>query len=297
MSWKYTIISPSCARDQAEDILQEMCHTTCSFENDPEGKTWCVEGYCEQEPALTDLQQIDTKLALIEGLHASTQPFKFKPVTYSKVPETNWLLENLSQFPPITVGNYYIYGSHLSGSLPQDKITIEINAATAFGSGEHETTSGCLEALDDLKKHGHSFDTFLDVGCGSGILALAMAKTWGKKVIGVDNDPECVRVSQENAQLNNCNELTHFFHSEGFSQVFKQSGIQQFDIITANILAQPLHDMAQDVVNHLNSGGFLILSGLLDNQANWVLEPYLRHGLHLFKKTTFKDWAVLILKK
>lgn len=218
------------------------------------------------------------------------------PLMVEELPEIDWLEATWQNFPPRQVGRYYVYGSHTTPEPPEGSISLQVNAATAFGSGEHETTTGCLLTLDDLATNGALFHKPLDMGCGSGILAIAVAKTWGVPVMAADNDPEAVRVATYNAVLNGCAFLLKAYVSDGFenSEIYGE-GI--YDLIVANILATPLIDMAQPLSQSLASGGIVILSGLLSRHREDVIKAYNQNGISLVSHRTLNDWETLLLKK
>lgn len=203
--------------------------------------------------------------------------------------DKNWLLECYQSFQPITIGKYYIYGSHITDELPTDKIALQIDAATAFGTGEHQTTHGCLEALNNLD---FIPEKVIDVGCGSGILAMAYAKTFNKPVDAVDIDPESVRVATLNAQTNCLSDLMTVWESNGYQDI-----PQQYDLILCNILARPLMDMASDLKAHLKKGGQAILSGFLTRQERWVLKAHTDIGLQFVRRYRIKGWSTLVVQK
>src|SRR5207245_1702667 len=188
----------------------------------------------------------------------------------------DWITAVYRGLPPLTIGRFYIYGSHVQETLPQGLLPLKVDAATAFGSGQHESTEGCLKALSLLAEK-QSFTSPLDMGCGSGILALAMARLWRVQVLACDNDPEAVRVTGENARLNHLDAFIETHVSEGFSALKNKN----FNIITANILAGPLCQMAGDAVKSLNPGGFIILAGLLNRQAEDIVDTYRNTGAKL----------------
>jgi ribosomal protein L11 methyltransferase len=216
----------------------------------------------------------------------------FPEINAGPLPQKDWVSAVYRDFPPLTIGRFYIYGSHVQGGPPENLVPLRIDAATAFGSGQHESTEGCLKALGLLSEQ-HSFQHPLDMGCGSGILALAMASLWKCPVLACDNDPEAVRVTQENAQINKLENLIESFVSEGFDEVKGKT----FDIITANILAGPLCQMAGEAVRALAPEGFIILAGLLNRQAEDVIDAYRSAGAKLFDQLFIGDWSTLILRK
>jgi ribosomal protein L11 methyltransferase len=205
----------------------------------------------------------------------------------------DWVSEVERGFPPLNIGRFYVHGSHIKDQVPCGKIGLEINAGIAFGSGEHSTTSGCLLALGILAKK-RNFLRPLDVGCGSGILALAMAKLWRVPVAGTDIDPVSVAVSIENARKNHVHGLTRFAVSDGYGAgLVRQHG--PYDLITANILARPLVDMAPDLAKNLAIGGIAVLSGLLVRQERMVLSAHRAQGLRLISRINKNGWSTLIL--
>ena len=243
---------------------------------------WEIQLIFETEP---DHEQIRKILKS----SAEKQHIKAPILRLKKLPDINWLEASYRGFPPIEVGKYYIYGSHITDTPPADKIALKIDAATAFGTGEHQTTHGCLQALTDLTNPPK---TVLDVGCGSGILAMAFAKTYHQAVDAVDIDPESVRVTQENIQNNGLEKLVSVWQSDGYKKVTKQ-----YDLIFCNILAKPLIDMAKDLVRHLNKNGIAILSGFLLNQENWVQKAHEDAALTLVRTYRINGWSTLVMKK
>lgn len=213
-------------------------------------------------------------------------------LTESSLTDKDWMTAVYRDFPPLTIGRFYIYGCHIQEAPPTDLIPLHIEAATAFGSGQHESTEGCLKALTFLEAQ-QSFTRPLDMGCGSGILAIGMALLWKVPVTACDNDPEAVRVTLENGHKNDVKQLMHAEVSEGFTALQNKT----FDIITANILAGPLCQMAEDVKRALMPGGFVVLSGLLNRQAEDVIDAYRSVGIKLFNQIFVGDWSTLIMRK
>lgn len=260
------------------------------IETGEEKDKWILEAICEQEPNAN-------LLSLLWQNAASATEEEAPAYTVSALPDRNWLKENLSRFKPVSVGRYYIYGSHIKEAPPEDKISLCIDAATAFGSGEHQTTKGCLLALDDLA-NDESFQPqkILDMGCGSGILSLAAAKTYHKPILAVDIDEESVRVTTESALRN---QVTDYITAE-VGDGYKKGSVTKnacYDLIFANILAKPLVSMAQDLQKHLSDGGVAVLSGMLTEQEEWVLEAHCQQGLKLKKRYQIDEWSTLIVGK
>lgn len=212
------------------------------------------------------------------------------PIHIEILPDKDWLKENRKQFPPLRVGKFFIYSIHADVTPPKDTINLEIEASIAFGSGEHETTQGCLMGLEFLKRD-RQFKAALDMGCGSGILAMAIARLWNIPVLACDFDPSAVITTVENAVKNNTPTVSALL-SDGYEKVH-----QSFDLIMANILAGPLIDMAPDLERTLTPGGNAILSGMLESQATKVLKAHTDNGLVCTHRFDIKNWTTLILEK
>lgn len=243
---------------------------------------WELQALFEGRPDNKNVQQILKSAADATGIPVPT-------LQISPLPNKDWLRECYKSFPPIVIGKYYIYGSHITGIPPADKIALKIDAATAFGTGEHQTTHGCLAALNNLDFEPKSM---IDIGCGSGILAMACAKTFQKPVDAVDIDPESVRIAVQNAKTNHLSHLIHIWESTGYSAVLKK-----YDLILCNILARPLIEMAPELKEHLLPGGQAILSGFLTRQERWVLKAHTDTGLKLIRRYRIKGWSTLVIKK
>ncbi len=226
------------------------------------------------------------------GLNISA--FKYK---IEELIDRDWLAESYRALPPFTVGSFFIYGSHYDGAKPEGQIPLLIEAATAFGSGEHGTTSCCMLAIEHVKNTGFQPKNILDMGCGSGILAAAAAKLWPDiPVFAADNDPECIRVTNHHLAQNNIGNV-HAYVSEGYdpaSPVWKDA---PYDFIIANILAGPLIDMAVEQSKAVAPGGYLILSGTLQEQAERVLSAYTPHGFSTAAEFPGDEWMTLLLHK
>jgi len=218
------------------------------------------------------------------------------PYTATPVEQKDWLLAVHEDFPPVTIGGFYVYGSHVDGEKPAGLIPLHIDAATAFGSGEHETTQGCMLALEDLKS-GHDFKNGLDMGCGSGILAVAMVKLWPQmKLTAVDIDPESTVVTLRHAALNGTLSAVQAETGDGYAAPSVEKN-GPFDVIVANILAGPLVAMAGDLEKNLKPGGFCILSGLLRRQMQEVAAAHKARGLVLEGRKELGEWQVLVFRK
>jgi len=213
-------------------------------------------------------------------------------VVCEKLAPRDWVAENLKDFPAIDEGRFYIYASHIEERPLPGRIPMRIDPGAAFGTGTHATTSGCLQALEKLGRK-HDFKKPLDVGCGSGILAIAMAKLWHIEVLGTDIDPVAVKVAKRNAGLNQVARLLNFQAGPGFAPIAKQD---RFDLIVANILARPLRKIAPDLGRHLSPGGHVVLSGLIVRDERFVVAAYLAQGLKLKSRIVRDGWLTLVLQ-
>ncbi len=211
---------------------------------------------------------------------------------------TNWLLQSYQQFPPLDIDRFFIYGSHYDGNIPAKKIALQIDAATAFGSGEHGTTKGCLELLSWLKTSQNiKPKSILDMGTGSGILALAAYELWRKPTLAIDNDKESVKVACRHRKMNDIpsgDAGVICAYGDGFAARKVKQGAP-FDLIIANILAAPLIEMAHIAAPCLSPKGYMLLSGILKTQAAAVKRAYREQGLKPIKMITRGDWVTMVL--
>ena len=209
--------------------------------------------------------------------------------------EEDWLARVRSDFPPLRIGRVFLHGSHYSPRNGEGPVRLLIDAGLAFGSGEHQTTRGCLLGLQDLSRHVQA-PRILDMGCGSGILSLAAARLWRGRVVSVDIDPEAVRVTRANARLNGVSPHIVAGAGNGYgAPVMARQG--DFDLIVSNILAKPLRRMAPDLARRLKPGGHAVLSGLLRRQGAAVIAAHRAQGLHLVKRYPIGDWQTLVMRK
>ncbi len=220
------------------------------------------------------------------------------PFIIADVPDVNWLEESYRQFPPFSIGPFFIFGSHFDGRTPKGKIPLQIDAATAFGSGEHGTTRGCLEALAKLHAGGFKPKRILDMGTGSGILAIAAYKLWKKPVLAIDIDKEATRMACHHRKINGIaagERGVMCATGDGFAA--RQLGATTYELIIANILAGPLVSMAPDLAARTKSGGMTLLSGLLISQESDILATYRANGFGAPRRITHGEWRTLLLNK
>jgi len=218
--------------------------------------------------------------------------------TWAELPEKDWVAENQRSFQPFKVGPFWVHPSHRRAGVPAGLLPIEIDAGLAFGTGTHATTRGCLEMLATLDPA--ETPNAVDVGCGSGILAIAMAKLWQRPVLGGDNDPQAVEVAIENAARNGVAPLCCFVISLGL-EAPELAGRAPYDLVVANILAGPLIELAEPFDAATRPGGRLLLSGLLVEQAEMIVAAYKSRGFvverHIDLETGGAAWRTLLLRK
>ncbi|MEO8114201.1 MAG: 50S ribosomal protein L11 methyltransferase [Phenylobacterium sp.] len=210
-----------------------------------------------------------------------------------KLADADWLAMALSGLPPVRAGRFFVYGAHDRGLAPASTVNLRIEAGAAFGTGHHGTTVGCLAAFDDLLK-ARGFRKVLDVGCGTGVLAIAAARAGARVALGTDIDAPSVRIANENAALNRA--PARFVHASGLDDR-RVRGHGPYDLVFANILAPPLVALAQDIKGALAPGGVAILSGLLRTQQRRVLAAYASRGFRLVRRLHRDAWATLVLRR
>lgn len=210
--------------------------------------------------------------------------------------DIDWVAEYQKDTQPIEAGRFFVYPSHYDGALPSERTAIQMDAAGAFGTGDHETTYGCLLAIEALRNQGLTPQSSFDLGCGTGILAIAMAMVWpDAKIFASDIDPVAVATARENMILNNVQDHVAVIESVGWAaeEITRQS---PFDLITANILAAPLMEMADEMRCGVTDEGMVVLSGILTTQAGHVSDRYIEAGFSLSRRMDEGDWAVLLMQ-
>lgn len=209
----------------------------------------------------------------------------------------NWLTENVIKFPPFEIGEFLIYGIHEASCPKTDKIPVQVYAATAFGS-EHQTTKMCLTAISQLKNLIPTPDKILDMGTGSGILSIASAKIWNNipQIISADIDSESVDVTQNNSITNNVETTITAILSDGYTNPTIKDNAP-YNLILANILANPLKMMIKDAYNCLEKNGFYLISGFIENQKQDILEHHTSQGFKVVKTYQTDNWCAALLQK
>ena len=280
------IVADIDAAQRVTAVLDDACGAVSAFEL-ASGGGWRVEGFATTSPPI-DL--LEATLAVAWTGRADAVP----ALACERVPARDWLATSEASFPPLMIGRYFVHGSHHRGALPAGRIGLRIDAATAFGTGEHATTRGCLLALDALARRGRR-RRVLDMGTGTGILAIAAAKTWRRPVEARDSDHEAVRVAGVNAARNGVGALVVARRSDGYLA----RGVigRRFDLVFANILARPLIRMAPRLARALAPGGVAVLSGLLARQERAVLAAHRAQRLMLRRRIAHEGWHTLMVAK
>jgi len=214
-------------------------------------------------------------------------------ITFDTIEAQDWVQASLDNLVPVPAGRFLVHGQHDRARIPPNKLGIEIEAALAFGTGHHGTTRGCLLLLDHVLKAQRP-RRVLDLGTGTAVLAIAAAKALHGAVLASDIDPASVSVARDNARLNGVGNLVQVIHATGFSapEFAKHA---PFDLVLANILANPLRQLAQPMLQHLAPGALVILSGLLNHQAMSVVAAYRARGLVPLRHLKIEGWSSLLL--
>ena len=251
------------------------------FEMEDGSGLWEVGGYFTEAPDRAGL-------ALLEALHGA------KPFTVSELPETDWVAHVKRELAPVEAGRFFVYGSHDADKVPEGVEPLLIEAAMAFGTGHHGTTLGCLRALDRLAGEGFHGRNVADIGCGTAVLAMAAARIWPETVLASDIDQVAVEVAETNVKSNGLEGRVRCVEAAGFDHP-ELLAAAPFDLIFANILKGPLVALAPEMAERLQPGGFAILSGILNEQADEVIGHYARFGINLVSRDEIGDWTTLLL--
>jgi ribosomal protein L11 methyltransferase len=287
--------------DALAETLDPDRAVVAAFETDP--GIWLAEIYFLREPDRTAIHD------LVAGI---VGPSVARALVYSTVAAKDWVAASLAALKPVPAGRFMIHGAHDRTHIPPSRIAIEIEAALAFGTGHHGTTRGCLLALDGLvkqkkptpRRHSRMPSAItrrapaevLDVGTGTGILAIAAARALHARVRASDIDFSAIAVARENAHANRAGALIEFVHADGLADRRIGAGAR-YDLVFANILLPPLRRMAAAIADVVAPGGHVILSGLLDSQAAAALASYRAQDLALEKRLSLEGWTTLVLRR
>ena len=270
--------------DVLTEIFFEGQAAIAAFER-PDGR-WDVTVHFADPPDQALLRELVTNAADAEVASG---------IVFDTLKAKDWVKASLEDLVPVPAGRFVVHGHHDRDRVAPNKLGIEIEAALAFGTGHHGTTRGCLLLLDHVLKAWRP-RRVLDLGTGTGVLAIAAAKALQENVLASDIDPLSVQVARENARLNVSGHLVQAIRATGFSAPqFAQSG--PFDLVLANILANPLRQLAGPMARHLAPSALVILSGLLNHQAPAVIAAYRARGLVPLKHLRIEGWSSLLLRR
>ena len=253
------------------------------FELEDGSGFWEVGAYFSEQPS-------DVSLAL---LAAAFQAEEFK---ISELPQIDWVSKVQRSLRPVIAGRFFVYGSHDSGKVPSNCEPLLIEASMAFGTGHHGTTKGCLLALEQIIKDGFYAKNVIDVGCSTAVLAMAAARVFSANIIASDVDPVAFSVAKTNVLANGLDKSIRCFEASGFSHDQIKT-IKSFDLIFANILMTPLLSLATDISRYSSSDGYVVLSGILSEQAELVINKYTNVGFSLSRQIEIGEWVTLIFCK
>jgi ribosomal protein L11 methyltransferase len=274
------------ALEAYEAALENACETVGFFRNHDTG-IWRVEGVKQIGVNEAELASSLAVAAIMTG--------ESPVLERSPTQADGWLARTYASFPEQMIGrSFAVRGTHLTGPRTPNRITLTLDAGLAFGTGEHGSTRGCLVALETVACGCPQ--RILDMGTGSGILAMAAANLLNRPVLATDIEPWAVRVAAENAGLNGVAHLVTARLADGWRDPFVRAH-GPYDLVFANILARPLCLMARDLALNLAPGGTAILAGLLANQARWVLSAHRAQGLRLERMLPQGPWTTIVVRK
>lgn len=253
------------------------------FELEDGSGLWEVGGYFAGAPD-------ETALALLAAA------FGARDFVVSELPDTDWVAHVRRELAPVEAGRFFVHGSHDADKVPAGTVPLLIDAAMAFGTGHHGTTLGCLRALDRLAGRGFTAGRVADIGCGTAVLAMAAARIWPADVIAGDIDAVAVDVALANLRANGIDGALTCVEAAGFGHPELRARAP-YDLIFANILKGPLLALAPEISGNLRPGGFAILSGILNEQADEVVGVYAQTGTNLVDAEEIGDWKTLVLQQ
>lgn len=283
-------LSATLTKEQAYALVDavmerdDLALTASAHEIEETGE-WVFEATCDSPPNVDAFTELATQVL------GGAVDFSIEEID----PEINWVARSLEGLAPVIAGGFYVYGSHETGPIPDGLTPMKIDAAQAFGTGHHETTTGCLEAIQILLERTTP-KASVDIGTGTGVLAIALAKRLGGKILATDIDPIAVTTTIENARENGVGENIDAIEATGLEHG-EISARAPYDLIVANILAGPLTELAPGMGGIAQSGGTAILSGILNTQADGVIAAYELAGFHLIEHLKRKEWTTLVLEK
>ena len=273
---------------RAVDVLNESLdddHAAVAAYERPDGR-WEISLHFAAAPDQGAVRELITLAAGDDVARA---------VAFDTVEARDWVAASLADLAPVPAGRFVVHGRHDRVRIAANRVGIEIEAALAFGTGHHGTTRGCLLLLGEVLR-AHAPRRVLDLGTGTGVLAIAAAKALRRGVLASDIDPVSVRVARDNARLNGVGNLVEAIQASGFSAP-QFASRAPFDLVLANILANPLRQLATPMVAHLAPSAVVVLSGLLPHQAQGVIASYRARGLTLRRQFVIDGWSSLLMQR
>ena len=285
----YTALTTLPGRINASDLGDALERLTPEpigvgvFELEDGSGLWEVGAYFSEKPD-------DISLALLAAV------FQAEEFKISELPQIDWVSKVQRSLKPVVAGRFFVYGSHDSDKVPPDCEPLLIEASMAFGTGHHGTTKGCLLALEQLITDGFKAKNVIDVGCGTAVLAMAAARIFSANVIASDIDSVAHSVAKMNILANGLDRNIQCFEASGFAHEQIKTK-NPFDLIFANILLAPLLAIATDISKYSLSGGYVVLSGILSEQAELVVNKYTGVGFSLSNQIEIGEWVTIIFRK
>lgn len=275
---------------EAAEALAEACEDlepepsgTGVFEIEDGSGLWEVGAYFTEAPD-------EIALDLLAAAYGA------KPFAVSELPDVDWVAHVRRELTPVRAGRFYVYGSHDADTVPAGVEGLCIEAAMAFGTGHHNTTKGCLEALDRIATAGFQARRIADIGCGTAVLAMGAARLWPVTVLAGDIDKVAVDTASANVIANGLDGRVVCVEAAGFDHPLLDEAAP-YDLVLANILKQPLIDLAPEMARRVSKGGKIILSGILTTQAEEVIQVYTKAGFTLDQRDDLVEWSTLALTR
>jgi ribosomal protein L11 methyltransferase len=271
--------------ERLSDVLSEMDPSPASAVSVEEVSkvSWSLDAFCEDEVRAKEAA------AIIE------REVKTARASVQKLDDKDWVAVSLAGLPAVKAGPFVVAGAHELAKAGAGLIPVWIEAGPAFGTGHHGTTKGCLEALALLLR-ARRLRRVLDIGTGSGVLAIAALKAGAEFALGSDLDGESIRIARENSKNNSCGRRLKLLHAAGANHAAIREGAP-YDLVMANILAKPLVSLAPDLAKLVSTGGHVILSGLLAHQEPQVKAAYAGQGLSLISRRRLNGWSTLSYRR
>jgi len=289
MTKTYTALTTLSDKTQAEALAEALEGLTPeptgvgAFEMEDGSGLWEIGAYFEEAPD-------EAGLALLATIHGA------RPFAVSELPEVDWVAKVRRDLSPVEAGRFFVYGSHDADKVPQGCEPLLIEASMAFGTGHHGTTLGCLRALDRLANAGFVGRSVLDLGCGTAVLAMGAARIWPGMMLASDIDAVAVEVAEANVAANDLGGRVRCVEATGLDHPELQAAAP-YDLIFANILKGPLIALALEITERLRPGGKVILSGILNEQADEVIGVYAQAGNNLDHRDEIGDWTTLVMSR